>query len=85
MPSSWLRASTSLSCPWPERSWRKKSKPVDEPSAGIGGMLNGKTMASLICEKAPMARPMMALADWSGRVRSSQCLSCTNDMPMFWP
>lgn len=44
-----------------ESAWSisSKSKPVAVPSSIMAGMLNGKTMASLIWLKATVARLMM--------------------------
>ena len=55
------------------------------PSSVTGGGAMANTMASLIWLKAPMARPAIAFTLASALVRSSQSLSLTNTMPLFWP
>ena len=41
-------------------------------------------MRSRLVAKAPMMRRAMAPAFWSARWRSSQSLSFTKTMPLFW-
>ena len=85
MPRNWLRALISASWPTAPRSCSCTSKPVALPSSITAGGAKAKTIASRICEKAPMARPVIGLTLRSGRLRNSQSLSMTKPMPMFWP
>ena len=55
------------------------------PSSVTGGGASANTMASLIWLKAPMARPTIAVTLASSLVRSSQSLSFTKTIPLFWP
>ena len=60
-------------------------KPELTPSSGIGGGLIGKMKASLMPDKAPMARPARDVALCSVPLRSSQGLSVTKARPAFCP
>ena len=50
-----------------------------------GGGASANTIASWICENAPIARPTSAPTLASSLSRSSQSFSFTNAMPLFWP
>ncbi len=85
MPRNWLRAATSASWPRPALSFRKKSKPPARPSSGMGGGANAKAIASLICIRAPIARPATASTCSSAGLRSSQFFRLMNAVAVFCP
>ena len=67
------------------RSISSKSKPVAVPSSIMAGMLNGKTMASLIWLKATVARLMMDSTLFYRRCALPQGFRLTNAIPEFCP
>ncbi len=58
----------AISCSWPRppRSWSCMSKPVALPSSRMAGGVNAKTMASVTCDSAPIARRRCAATLRSG-------------------
>ena len=85
MPRNWLRAAISASWPRPARSCSCTLKPLEVPSSSTAGGTKANTIASLICENAPMARPAIDFTSCPGAWRSSQGSRLTKPMPMFWP
>ncbi|OPZ59397.1 MAG: hypothetical protein BWY88_00759 [Synergistetes bacterium ADurb.Bin520] len=84
MPRSWLRAAMRALWPSPPRSSNWKSTPRALPISLTAGGAKAKTKPPRIREKAPMARPAMALTRRSGRFRRRQSFSLTKTMPLFW-